>query len=234
MHPFSHLLGPPAEPPPPQASRLTDWDEASTRFDPPLFLRAATWKPFTLYDLPAGEEKCFGKWRYKHKVWPKGKALNLCQGTRRGRVWFDDEVVIPVVSEKVREEWETWMSYTPQEVMTQRRGLKMARGKVFIGGLGMGWLANRVAARKQVTEVVVVEREADVIELARPACTSPKVHVVKGDAWEEARRHGDDWTFLFDTFLSYGWNDDDPKVREFRKARPDARTWCWGGGAGPG
>jgi hypothetical protein len=207
------------------------WEELKTKFEPVLYLSAKDWNPFTLYDLKPNESKKFGVWTYHHHVLPARERLDTFQNSRAGIVRWDGEVVIPRVADKYGH---TWMSYTPMEIFTQRSGLRMAKGNVFIGGLGMGWLANRVAARAQVKKVVVVEREDDIIKLAKPAVQSPKIHVVKGDAWEEARKYSvDEWVFLFDTWRSYGDNNEEPETVAFKKDRPSAKVWCWGGGPGP-
>lgn len=213
----------------PQASELEDWDEAKTKFKSRLYLRASTWKPFALYDIAPGEKIEFGNWVYDHAVFPKSGSLAIYQGRKKGTVFFDDSVVIPRVS---RYEGgftpRVWMSYTPMECLSQRAGLKMAKGKVLIGGLGMGWLANRVAAKKQVTEVVVVDRDADIIRLAAPCCLSPKTTVVRGDVWKEVDDYDDDWTFLFDVWPGYGSNKDKPEMLRFKQQRPRAKWWAWG------
>jgi len=225
---MSDFLARQARPVPPPESELEDWDEAKTKFKPKLYLRASTWKPFVLYDIKPGESLKFGPWTYDHSVFPKGGSLETFQGRKKGRVFFNDSVIIPRVMHG--EEWnkQIWMSYTPMEVLSQRAGLKMAKGKVLIGGLGMGWLANRVAAKKQVTEVVVVDLDDDVLQLASPCCMSKKITLVHGDVWKEVDKYGDDWTFLFDVWPNYGFNKDEPEMRRFRKSHPNAKYWAWG------
>jgi spermidine synthase len=56
------------------------------------------------------------------------------------------------------------MSLTPTEVMTQRGGVRAARGAVLIGGLGLGWLLRKVCETPEVEKVIVVEISREVLE----------------------------------------------------------------------
>ena len=71
------------------------------------------------------------------------------------------------------------MSDSPQEMFLQHLCVENAKGKVLVGGLGLGLYANMVAQKDEVTEVVVVEISKDVIKLCRP--TNPKIRVVCAD-----------------------------------------------------
>lgn len=87
---------------------------------------------------------------------------------------------------------EVWMSLAPLEVESAAIGIAAAQGHVAIFGLGMGWVAAECALTPQVTDVTVVERDADVIELHRaldlfgrlPDGCGTKVRIVQGDAME--------------------------------------------------
>lgn len=100
------------------------------------------------------------------------------EGTLRlltGSFAFDWPVVIPVLYGEADKNTNRltpmvpgartpWMSYIPTEVVTQRPQVEAARGRVVIGGLGMGWFLDRVAAKPEVTEVVVVEHSRSLLE----------------------------------------------------------------------
>ncbi|UYY57373.1 hypothetical protein [Sphingomonas sp. S2-65] len=87
-------------------------------------------------------------------------------------------------------QWSTWMSMTPMEMESQEIGIRLAHGHVLIFGMGMGWSAAATAMLPAVTQVTVVERDADVIALHQalgtlaqlPDQAHAKLRVVQGDA----------------------------------------------------
>jgi hypothetical protein len=64
-----------------------------------------------------------------------------------------------------------------------RTFLKM-RGDVLMGGLGIGFLLVPLLNRNDVLSVTVLEYNADVIALVAPYVVSPKLHIIKADAFE--------------------------------------------------
>ena len=57
------------------------------------------------------------------------------------------------------------MKLTPLEIESSYMPIKMAKGKVGIVGLGLGYVANEIAKKKEVKEVIVYETNQDVIDL---------------------------------------------------------------------
>ena len=86
----------------------------------------------------------------------------------------------------------SWMSTTPLEVESQEIGLRLARGRVLIFGLGMGWAAAACACLPAVTRVTVVERDSDIFALHAqldlfaqlPEAARAKLDIVAGDAFD--------------------------------------------------
>jgi hypothetical protein len=77
-----------------------------------------------------------------------------------------------------------WMTDKPNELL--QMDLELARGaygKVLIGGLGLGIVANMMARKKSVRRITVVELSSDVIRLISPYLPK-KVEVVEGDIHE--------------------------------------------------
>jgi hypothetical protein len=84
----------------------------------------------------------------------------------------------------------SWMSSTPFEFESQEVGIRLARGRVLIFGLGMGWAAAACASLPEVNRVTVVERDPEVLALHEtlgifaqlPEPARAKLDVVGGDA----------------------------------------------------
>lgn len=223
------------------------WDEDRTRFAKRLIVDGASYRPYQLFDVatiegttlvtvPKAEAKratapC-GRFHYVQQRLPAGVGIELAQGNRRGWVWFTTDVVIPVLVEGVPGgKSETWMSLTPMEVLTQRRGVQRATGTVLIGGLGLGWLVRRVCAKPSVKRVIVVEREQSLLDWIGPRLRGlfPEVAAkvtdwIAGDVYDHLGKHGDETRHLLDIWKSYGGCDG-----KFDRAKKTVRhLWGWG------
>lgn len=171
-------------------------------------------------------------------VTPSGKRrtrlMMYLRGKPVGWVSFTDNIITPILTAKDKfGKWETWMSMTPNEIISQRSGLRHARGHVLIGGMGMGWFARRVAERDKVKSVTVVEREKAVAgyfgrhitTLSKP--TAKKLTVIVDDVWDFLK--GDRAkvydSILLDIWPRGGMGDVDPKTIELQKRH--ANVWAW-------
>ena len=179
------------------------------------------------------------KFFYANRVWKAFDKLQIAQGHRRGEVAFDTDIVIPALMEYRPEiSWEpirVWMSITPMELLTQRQGVRLAKGKVLIGGLGMGWLLWKVARKKSVKEIVVVEKSREILnwfgfDLCKQVSdeTGKHIHVICDDVLNHMGKHGKDTRHLIDIWPSYpnefwslpkDWHEAIGKVEHF---------WGWG------
>lgn len=130
---------------------------------------------------------------------------------------------------------ETWMSMTPYEIESQEIGVRLSRGHVLIHGLGMGWSALACALRPEVTEVTVVERDADVIAIYEALGVAnqlfdadrAKIRIVEGDAF--AFRPSS----RVDLLMPDIWHPlvSDGRVREVQRLRANAgaaSVYFWG------
>lgn len=73
------------------------------------------------------------------------------------------------------------MSSSPQEMFLQYEAYKSAKGRVLVGGLGLGLYPSMIASKLEVTEVIVVEIDKDIIRLCRPK--NKKIKVICDDIW---------------------------------------------------
>ena len=61
-----------------------------------------------------------------------------------------------------------WMSDTPKEKAEMKQLSNKCFGKVLVGGLGLGIVANYLDENTKVIEIVIVEKSQDVIDLIKP------------------------------------------------------------------
>lgn len=208
---------------------LQDWDEDKTKFAKQLALRASSYSPARLFPSePITHAQIRdGKKAHCLRVSPKNSMiyanavltartpLDLYQGDKRGEVWFDDEVAIPTLysggvgkgSASVRD---VWMSVTPAEALSQRQGIRLAVGKVVLGGLGLGWSLEKILAKPSVKEVLVVEINQDIMDwygadmCARLSDKYKKPVTFRvDDALAHLGKHGTDTRYIYDVWADY-------------------------------
>jgi hypothetical protein len=76
------------------------------------------------------------------------------------------------------------MSDTPAEMRDHREAARRAHGSCLINGLGLGMILAAVLRKPDVTDVTVVEFDADVIALVGPTYDAdPRLTIVNADAF---------------------------------------------------
>ena len=232
------------------------WSEDSTALKQNLLLEASTYRQTPLFDLPPVQADKFsqdflvsssGAFAYQNRVLSKGHSLELF-GVHNGMVAFNGDVVIPSLidmtvdsrsgerfpkstSRAQRAKWgAVWMSLTPSEMLTQRPGVRRAQGTVLIGGLGLGWMLERVCQKVSVERVILVERSQELLDwYGYDLCKRfPKVSaVICDDVYNQIGRHGESTMHLLDIWLRFLDSSRDPRLLAARR-KLKKRVWAWG------
>ncbi len=77
-----------------------------------------------------------------------------------------------------------WMSDTPMEQNTCQKFIDNANGKVLILGLGIGMVIMPLLKDPDITQIVVIEKEQELINLITPYIRHKKLTIIQGDACE--------------------------------------------------
>jgi hypothetical protein len=76
----------------------------------------------------------------------------------------------------------TWMTDAPPFVWSLQSFAEQSRGKVLVAGLGLGLVVHYLVKNPEVSEIVVIERSADVIHLIEPHLPEdPRLRIVLDD-----------------------------------------------------
>lgn len=149
----------------------------------------ATWENPDINPYPEGfvrpklKDAEKGKWEIKNfQVTNEGLGLENLRMVRDG---YPHRVIPPASYVKLAHETRgVVMSDTPAEAWEHQDAL-LAKGRVLVAGLGVGLVAGSLAAKDDVSEVVVVEIDQDVIDLVGPYYhDNPKITIVKGDIFD--------------------------------------------------
>ncbi|MDV4152492.1 rRNA adenine N-6-methyltransferase family protein [Clostridium sp. AL.422] len=78
-----------------------------------------------------------------------------------------------------------WMRISPLEIESSYMFIKYAKGKVGVVGLGLGYVAQELAKKTDIDEVVVYEKEKDIIDLYNSNFEeNEKIKIINKDAFE--------------------------------------------------
>ncbi|GAI07111.1 unnamed protein product, partial [marine sediment metagenome] len=93
---------------------------------------------------------------------------------------------LPVPIPRMVVDGQLWMTLTPMELQSNWVAIERAHGAVVIAGLGLGYTALRMAAKREVDSVLVVELEQGVIDFFRARFSDrpefARITLVQGDA----------------------------------------------------
>jgi hypothetical protein len=184
-------------------------------------------------DLPEGKS---GKVNVRHRiVEPPGDVpvVGIRQALLRGIAPITAKLSKPLrIHELVQDGFGTWMTDNPEEL--NQIGEMMhdvcPKGRILVGGLGLGIVAHTLAMRPIVDKIVVVEKNKHVIKL----CAREGYEVVCADVLEYLKKTLDRFDFyLLDTWQGTGegvwWNQVMPLRRIIRQrwgAKPAVHCWA--------
>jgi len=177
-----------------------------------------------------------GKMKIRHRVLPVGSEVPIVgmrQAMLRGVRPVSAVLEKPLRIHELEEDGVgVWMSDRPEELNQIAQMLRQVnpRGRVLVGGLGLGILAKTLAQRSGVKDVFVVERSADVIKL----CKASGYRVQEDDIAAFLRWHAEPFDYyLLDTWQgtneSAWWEDVLPLRRILRRRfgrKPVIHCWA--------
>lgn len=161
------------------------------------------------------------------KEFKKGDKLSIYNDTyTKAKVTFDDNVFIPVLSEC----GSVWMSHTPMEVITCQKGIDIANGHVLMGGLGIGYQANRILAKSNVTKLTIYELDIELINVIGKSLIDmfgDRVEFVNESIYNAEDIYD---TYVIDIYPSYtDFLYDDVIVKTFPDFHKNKdKYWAWG------
>lgn len=132
--------------------------------------------------------------------------------------FFTEPFSFPAVFEEERD----WMSLAPNEIVTLRRPVAEASGRVLTYGLGLGYFTFMAARKPDVSSVTVVERDPNAIrlfnEVILPCFEHPeKVRIIEEDALKFAEDLKPD---AYDYVFADIWRDASDGMELYRQLRP--------------
>lgn len=191
---------------------------------------------FTALRIP---EHKIGKWKIKHEVRKAGMEMTvysmrdaLFQGRKASCTILGEDVI----EHNLYEGGQRWMSDSPQETVQMDECVKPCKGKVLVGGLGLGYTVIALQRKRTlVKKIVVVEKSKAVIDLVWPHLPKERVQMVHGDLFkylrESKKKRRFDWA-IYDIWAPTGERVLTSHIRPLRSLSqdvvPDNHITCWG------
>lgn len=140
-----------------------------------------------LYPTKIPLDATIGKFTIKNEIMPKNKPITIVS-LRDAYLWnfkplkvvFSDDYILAKLVHKKKG---TMMSTHPQELFQMHVGIDNAHGDVLIGGLGLGYVVLKIAEKKNVKSVTVVELRKEVVDLISPYMKNKKIRIVNDDIY---------------------------------------------------
>lgn len=162
------------------------------------------------------------KYDFKEKDNPLYNLRHIRDGNYEHRM-YDGTYVKLIIDGKLM------MSDTAMERITNRDFIDNAKGRVLIAGLGIGLIVQAILDKETVSEVVVIEKYQDVIDLVADKFKHPKLKIVCADIFEYELPKNE----KFDTIYFDIWADcDEDNLQEmktlhakFRKNKSSKESW---------
>ena len=177
---------------------------------------------FSTYFPPVDlEPKKSGEYEIKRTILKPGREMTvvsmrnyLMMGYRPLKIKLDCDRAL---HELIRKGQGLMMSDSPQEMFLQYDMYKRAKGKVLVGGLGLGMYARMIEKKDEVTEIVVVEISQDVINISTPK-KSKKIRIIKDDITNFLKTTEEKFDYIYiDTYYGTGASEYLNTVAPLRK-----------------
>lgn len=119
------------------------------------------------------------------------KSIDGLKGTIQGYLYSkEDELNVRILELHAPEH--VWMRLTPLEIQVSYFAIKMAKGKVGVVGLGLGYAVEEMAKKPEVEEITVYEISQEVVDLYYSNFPkNPKINIVCCNAYEAERKEFD-------------------------------------------
>lgn len=128
------------------------------------------------------------------------KSIDGLKGTIQGYLYSkEDELNVRILELHAPEH--VWMRLMPLEIQASYFAIKMAKGKVGVVGLGLGYAVEEMAKKPEVEEITVYEISQEVVDLYYSNFPkNPKINIVCCNAYEAERKEFD---FFYSDIYEY-------------------------------
>lgn len=123
------------------------------------------------------------------------------------------------------------MSNTPDEIKDFYWQFRNLKGRVLINGLGLGCTVQNLIDNPDITEIIVIEKSLDVINLVAPTYLKDKrVKIINADCFEYKPPKGERYDFVWHDIWDNICADNIPEMsklhRKYGRRTNEQDSWC--------
>lgn len=162
--------------------------------------------PIKNWETPVSQtpEQHIGNLYIKKRVLEKGKYLEMDAFGYTDAMFLEDTTITVLREGDGNDTEGLWMSDTPNEYYSMWEMVARVKPpRVLVGGLGLGLLVHLLALRSDITEIIVVEKNPDIIAMVSKYLPEKKVRVINSDFMVYVRSQ--EQAVAFDTVIADIW-----------------------------
>lgn len=120
----------------------------------------------------------------------------------------------------LKQNQETWMCITPNEINTMKQSVNEARGDVLVFGLGLGYYPFMISLKEEVRNITIIEKDKTIISLFKKHLLSlfpykNKITIIEDDAYHYLLNNKKKYDYAF-VDLWHNPNDGLPIYLKFK------------------
>lgn len=128
------------------------------------------------------------------------KSINGLKGIVQGYLYSKEDIIDAKILE-LHAPNHIWMRLTPLEIQASYFAIGMAKGKVGIVGLGLGYVVEEIAKKTEVKEIIVYEISQEIIDLYYSNFPkNDKIKIICCNAFEAK---GEEFDFFYADIYEY-------------------------------
>lgn len=136
---------------------------------------------------------------YEIFVWKENEIIDSTYFREKTYIGFFEKPFDYIV---VSQKKVPWMSITPNEIETMKLPIEQAKGTVLVLGLGLGYFPYMCSLKSEVNQVVIVEKDQNIIELFQTQILPQfeyreKIIIVNGDAYDFINKNSGSYNMTF-------------------------------------
>ena len=158
-------------------------------------------------------------------------TIEVEQETRRGIIdGYSNRSVPPGTYKRLKRGITTVMSNTPDEINDCLHFIFMAKDHVLINGLGMGMTVKMILENPKVTQLTIIEKSKNVINLVGDHYNDPRLTIIHTDAFvfEPPKNvlYGAIWHDIWDNIEIENWEEMELLIEKYDGITNWQGCWC--------
>jgi spermidine synthase len=122
------------------------------------------------------------------------------------------------------------MSNTPDEIRDFIRFVHKANGSILVNGLGLGVLLKALLEKETITDITVIEKEQDVINLVAPYIKDDRVTIICANAFDyippKDKKYNYVWHDIWDNICADNLKEMKTLHRKYGRKTEYQESWC--------